>query len=79
MTTRSHEILLAEVEAFLKRHDMAPTTFGTMAANDVKLVSDLREGRDIRLSMADRLRRFMREYVPKRPKSRPAPYHQPAA
>lgn len=79
MTTSSHELLLAQIEDFLKLHDMAPTAFGTLVANDVKLVSELREGRDLRLSMADRIRTFMREYVPKRPKSRPASYHQPAA
>ena len=78
MTTSSHDILLAEVEDFLKRHDMAPTTFGTLAANDMKLVSELRDGRDIRLSTADRIRRFMREYTPPRPKPRLSPY-QPAA
>lgn len=78
MTTSSHDILLAEVEEFLKRHAMAPTTFGTLAANDMKLVSELRDGRDIRLSTADRIRRFMEEYQPSRPKSRLSPY-QPAA
>lgn len=79
MTTSSHELLLAEIEDFLKAHDMAPTAFGTLVANDVKLVLELREGRDLRLSMADRIRHFMREYQPRRPKSRQASYHQPAA
>lgn len=62
----THQILLAEIEAFLVRHGMAPTTFGLEVCNDAKLVSDLRAGRDMKLSMVDRVRAFMadRDGVP---------------
>jgi hypothetical protein len=55
----TQEILLAEVERFLKRHDMAPTTFGLRAVNDAKLVANLRSGLDVRTRTADRIREFM--------------------
>lgn len=57
----SRELLLAEIEAFLKRHDMKPTVFGRSCLNDGHLVRLLRNGKDISLSRADRIRRFMAE------------------
>lgn len=68
MTAR--EQLLADIEAFIARHAMYPTTFGRLAANDTALVSRLRNGATVRLDTAERLRRFMSEYrPPKRPTS----------
>mgnify|MGYP000876623584 CR=1 FL=1 len=34
----------AEVEAFLERHDMYPTTFGKLCSNNTALVSRIRAG-----------------------------------
>lgn len=36
--------LLAEIDAFLARHAMPASTFGTLAVNDGKLVDRLRRG-----------------------------------
>ena len=59
--TSSRELLLTEIEAFLKRHDMKPTVFGRACLNDGHLVRLLRNGKDISLSRADKIRRFMAE------------------
>lgn len=57
--------LLAEVEAFLKQHGMAHTTFGLRAVNDAKFVANLRAGLDPRSSTIDEVRLFMRERKPR--------------
>ena len=64
MSTR--EQLLAEIEAFLTRHNMAASTFGRMAIKSHKLVYRLREGKDITTSSADAVRAFMASYAPDR-------------
>lgn len=65
MKTKQKPIALLEaVEAFLEKHDMAPTTFGIRAVNDAKLVANLRAGLDIRTRTADRIRTFMESYRP---------------
>lgn len=56
---RTAEILIAEVEAFLDRHEMSPTAFGLASVNDGHFVRDLREGKDIKLSTVDRVIKFM--------------------
>lgn len=69
MTAR--EKLVAEIEAFLVKQDMYPTTFGRLAANDTALVSRLRAGASVRLDTAERLRDWMAAYQP--PKRQPRP------
>ena len=66
MTAR--ETLLAEIEAFLERHDLRPTTFGRLASNDTALVSRIRNGANVRLDTADALRLFMQCYKPPKPR-----------
>ena len=57
------DILLSEIEEFLRRHDMPPTKFGELSVNDGKLLPGLRqEGRDITTGRMDRIRAFMRAY-----------------
>lgn len=56
--------LLDEIEAFLKASGMSATAFGTQALNDPAFVQDLRDGRDPKLSTADRIREFMRTWKP---------------
>lgn len=65
MTAR--EKLLAEIDAFLEKHDMRETTFGIKAVNDPALVSDMRyHGRSVRIDTAEKLREFMTSYKSER-------------
>ena len=63
MTTR--EKLVAEIEAFLKRHSVSATRFGELSVNDTKLVFELRDGSDITTARMDKIRAWMREYAEK--------------
>jgi hypothetical protein len=47
------------IERFLREHDMPPTLFGRLAAQDPRLVLDMRMGREVRDSTAERLIAFM--------------------
>ena len=58
--SKTRDELLAEIEAFLLRHDMYASIFGRNATNDTALVSRLRAGRDIHLATADKIRAYMR-------------------
>jgi hypothetical protein len=54
--------LLTEIESFLTTSGgMAETTFGKLAVNDGKLVSRLRNGRNVTVSTIERTRQFLRE------------------
>jgi aspartate carbamoyltransferase catalytic subunit len=55
--------LLHEIEQFCLRHGMSETRFGELALNDKPFVSQLKAGRDLRGSTAERLRLFMAEYT----------------
>ena len=57
MSTQKKQI--SEIERFLDRHDMAPTRFGSLAMSDPSFVSDLQQGRDIKWSTVERVRKFM--------------------
>lgn len=52
-------MLIRSVETFLRRHAMSPTMFGREAAQDPRLVADLRSGREPRSPLDQRLRGFM--------------------
>ena len=54
--------LLREIEDFCQRHSLSETRFGELAMNDKPFVSQLKAGRDLRGSTADRLRQFMADY-----------------
>jgi len=58
----ARDALLGEIEEFLRRNDIPPTTFGRLSANDMTLVRRLRSGSDVRTATADRLRKFMSDY-----------------
>jgi hypothetical protein len=62
LMSSAREDLLLEVESFLERNNISPTTFGRLAVNDLGLVRRLRSGADVRTATADRLRNFMTEY-----------------
>jgi hypothetical protein len=47
------------VERFLREQELPPTKFGRLAAQDPRLVLDMRMGREIRPEMEAKLRQFM--------------------
>ena len=53
--------LLDEILAFCAATDMAETTFGQKAVHEWSLVERLRDGRDVSLRTADRVREFIRD------------------
>lgn len=56
---KHHEIVEA-IDAFLVRHKMAHTRFGTEATRDANLVNDLRAGkRSPRLTLLHKIKAFM--------------------
>ena len=52
-------MLVRSVETFLRRHSMAATKFGRLAAHDPRFVLDLRLGREPRDRTEQRIRGFM--------------------
>jgi hypothetical protein len=53
------ESLLGEIERFCRESKMAESTFGRQAVNDGKLCSRLRDGKDVTLETAERIRSFI--------------------
>ena len=51
-----------EVEAFLRRSGMGHAAFCRKVAKDPRLVTDLRNGRQPRPSLATKIRNFISEY-----------------
>jgi 2,4-dienoyl-CoA reductase-like NADH-dependent reductase (Old Yellow Enzyme family) len=47
------------IEAFLARHRLSASMFGRLAAQDPRLVADLRKGRELREPLDQRVRGFM--------------------
>lgn len=56
--------MLTDIEAFCTAREMTEATFGLLALNDKNFVPQLREGRDIRFSTGEKVRRFMVTYAP---------------
>jgi hypothetical protein len=54
--------LLTDIETFCGAQGMAESQFGLLALNDKNFVPDLRDGRDIRFSTAERVRQFIVSY-----------------
>ncbi len=50
-----------KIDRFLRRSGMAPTRFGRLAANDPRLVRDLRHGREPGAAMIARIEKFIAE------------------
>jgi hypothetical protein len=55
----SADSLLAEIEAFCRRNRIAESTFGRQAVNDGKLCVRLRNGKDVTLDTAAKIRDFI--------------------
>lgn len=56
--------LVEDIERFCSTHKMAESQFGILALNDKNLVPQLRAGRDVRMSTAERVREFIAVYRP---------------
>jgi len=52
------------IEAFLTLHDMAPVTFGRLAARDPHFVRDIRGGRRVWPETDAKIRAFMASHTP---------------
>ncbi|MBW4331693.1 hypothetical protein KY084_12515 [Stakelama sp. CBK3Z-3] len=55
--------LLWKIECYLRRTDMPPSKFGRLAVGDPRLVHDLRNGREPRQSMVERVESFMERHA----------------
>ena len=60
-------MLIRSIEQFLRRHEMAATKFGRLAAHDPRFVLDLRMGRIPREHTEERIRGFMAGFEAARP------------
>lgn len=54
--------ILESIEAFLKRHDMPPSTFGREATGEPQLIKSMREGRSPSHRVLERISSFMAEH-----------------
>ena len=59
--------LLEEIEAFCRRTGIAESTFGRQSVNDGKLCVRLRDGKDVTLETAAKIRDFITENLPSAP------------
>jgi predicted transcriptional regulator len=57
-----HKKFSSRVERFLRRHGMAPSTFGRLAQNNSKFIHNMRAGRISRPETMNQIERFMRDY-----------------
>jgi len=55
-------MLIRKIEVFLRRTGMPATKFGRLAAHDPRFVLDLRNGREPRSRMQERVEHFMNDY-----------------
>ena len=54
--------LIAQIDAFRKLHGISESGFGIAALNDKNFLPELRAGRDLRFSTAEKCKAFMAEY-----------------
>ena len=59
MSQSTADSLLAEIEAFCRRSGIAESTFGRQSVNDGKLCVRLRNGKDVTLETAAKIRGFI--------------------
>lgn len=53
--------LIRRIERFLERADMAPTRFGREAVGDPRLISDMKNGRELRDATIARIQSWLDE------------------
>lgn len=51
--------LMRRIERFLKRADMAPTRFGRESVGDPRLISDMKNGRELRDATIARIQAWL--------------------
>jgi len=56
------EPLLTEIETFLAKSSVKETSFGKQILNDANFVKDLRRGRRVLSSTADKVRQYIAEH-----------------
>lgn len=56
------DALLVEIEMYCRMSGIAESTFGKVVVNDGKLCARLREGKNVTLDTADRIRTFIQEH-----------------
>lgn len=56
-------MLIRQIERFLQTTNMTRTRFGRLAASDPRFVEDLRNGREPRAAMIQRIEDFMNGYL----------------
>lgn len=54
--------ILNQVEAFLNKTGMAPTTFGIRSTGDRHLVRQMRQGRELRRALRSKVADFIASY-----------------
>lgn len=57
--------ILHDIDLFLRRTNLSETYFGRQAANDWKLIAQLRKGRRLWPQTEQRIRAFMDSYRPR--------------
>lgn len=61
-TMSTRDKLLSEIEAYLARTGMAPTTFGSAVMNDKAFVLRLRKGKGVHADTVDHVRAWMADH-----------------
>lgn len=86
MDVPSHAKVVEQIDDFLTRHDMAPTTFGRSALGEASFVTTLRDGRMPGLRTLQKCAEFMRSKdeelelsIASDPKGRGKPAHRLSA
>ncbi|WP_428103314.1 hypothetical protein [Candidatus Rariloculus sp.] len=59
--------LLGEIESYCRSSGIAESTFGKLVVNDGKLCTRLREGKNVTLDTADRIKSYIHEHQPGQP------------
>ena len=57
--THTTDPILADILAFCERHNVAPSRFGADAVGDRALVTNLKDGREVRSTTRARIKAFM--------------------
>jgi len=58
---RTTDLLLSEIDAFLKASGMTASAFGKAALNDPNFVGDLTKGREPKSRIVERVRSFIEQ------------------
>lgn len=76
--TDTDQTLIAQIEETLTKRRVTPTAFGKQIANDSNLLTNLKEGRELRRELRTRLNMFLEglelpPWTPKRAPKAPKP------